>query len=119
MYYHLPIVTIITISLVLLQSSNVLAKAASTATPVTTTTKRKLKSSELALCGSIATMMGDAAMQPIDCIKTLQQSNEGVGLSMIQASKRIFEKQGFSGFYSGLGAYVVSDGGAGAIKFAT
>lgn len=121
MYCHLPILTIITITLLLQQSNYVTAKAAAASTNATpvTTTKRKLKSAELALCGSIATMVGDTAMQPIDCIKTLQQSNEGVGLNMIQAGKRIFEKQGFKGFYSGLGAYVVSDGGAGAIKFAT
>ena len=45
----------------------------------------------LALAGAIATMIGDFAMHPIDCIKTLQQSNSGAGLSMLGASKTIWK----------------------------
>jgi len=100
------------------------AKATAAATPPSFNNAqeekiRKLTSLDLAIAGSVATMLGDAAMQPIDCIKTLQQSNEGIGLNMLEAGKRIHRNYGFSGFYSGLGAYVVADGGAGAVKFAT
>jgi len=80
---------------------------------------RKLGSLELAMAGAIATMIGDASMHPIDCIKTLQQSNEGVGLSMLSAAKRIWKTNGVGGFFSGIEIYVTSDGMAGAIKFAT
>ncbi len=58
-------------------------------------------------------------MHPIDCIKTLQQSNAGAGLSMVGASRTIFKTQGLGGFYSGVGTYVGADGIAGSIKFAT
>lgn len=58
-------------------------------------------------------------MHPVDCIKTLQQSNSGAGLNMLQASSRILSTQGVSGFYKGLGTYVTADGLAGSIKFAT
>jgi len=81
--------------------------------------KRTLPGLELALAGAAATMIGDAALHPIDCIKTLQQSNNGIGLSMIGAGKKIFADQGIPGFFNGLGCYVACDGAAGAIKFAT
>lgn len=74
---------------------------------------------ELALAGAIATMIGDISMHPVDCVKTLQQSNEGAGLSMLGAGRRILEKQGVGGFYAGIGTYVTADGVAGAIKFTT
>jgi solute carrier family 25 S-adenosylmethionine transporter 26 len=81
--------------------------------------KRVLGPADLALAGAVATMIGDIALHPIDCIKTLQQSNEGAGLSLLGASRKIMTNSGFSGFYSGLGTYVTADGGAGALKFAT
>jgi len=74
---------------------------------------------DLAIAGALATMIGDFAMHPVDCIKTLQQSNAGSGLSMLAASKEIFKTGGIGGFYSGLATYVFCDGAAGAIKFAT
>jgi len=74
---------------------------------------------DLALAGGIATMFGDFAMHPIDCIKTLQQSDAGKSLSMLAASKQIFKTQGISGFYSGVATYIFCDGAAGAMKFAT
>lgn len=89
------------------------------ATKAKETVVKKLSSFELAFAGAVATMIGDISMHPIDCIKTLQQSVEGSGLNMLAASKKIFETGGFGGFYSGLGTYVVSDGLAGSIKFAT
>eukprot|EP00584_Thalassiosira_punctigera_P008949 CAMPEP_0172545178 /NCGR_PEP_ID=MMETSP1067-20121228/15165_1 /TAXON_ID=265564 ORGANISM="Thalassiosira punctigera, Strain Tpunct2005C2" /NCGR_SAMPLE_ID=MMETSP1067 /ASSEMBLY_ACC=CAM_ASM_000444 /LENGTH=399 /DNA_ID=CAMNT_0013331877 /DNA_START=91 /DNA_END=1290 /DNA_ORIENTATION=- len=85
----------------------------------TSATKRQLKAGDLALAGGIATMIGDIALHPVDCIKTLQQSDAGAGLSLVGASRKIMADQGVGGFYSGLGTYVTADGGAGAIKFAT
>jgi len=87
--------------------------------PTLSNGKRTLPGLELALAGAAATMIGDAALHPIDCIKTLQQSNNGIGLSMIGAGKKIFADQGIPGFFNGLGCYVACDGAAGAIKFAT
>jgi len=81
--------------------------------------KPKVSSLNLALSGMIATMIGDTALHPVDCIKTLQQSTEGAGLSLLGAGKKIFNDYGIAGFYSGLGLYVASDGCAGAIKFVT
>mmetsp|Transcript_6146 Transcript_6146/g.9779 ORF Transcript_6146/g.9779 Transcript_6146/m.9779 type:complete len:234 (-) Transcript_6146:709-1410(-) len=83
------------------------------------TVLRKLSGAELAFAGAVATMIGDASMHPIDCIKTLQQSDGGAGLNMVAAAKNIFASGGIGGFYSGLGTYVISDGLAGSIKFAT
>jgi len=74
---------------------------------------------DLAIAGAIASMIGDASMHPIDCIKTLQQSNAGAGLNMISASKQIWKESGIGGFYFGMGTYVTTDGCAGALKFAT
>lgn len=74
---------------------------------------------DLAVAGSVATMIGDAALHPVDCLKTLQQSNEGAGLSLLGAGRQIYRTSGVGGFYSGLGTYVAGDGGAGAVKFAT
>ena len=96
-----------------------LTGGATTKSTTTKKEKRKLNSLDLALAGSIATMVGDASLHPVDCIKTLQQSTEGTGLTMIGAGRKIFKDFGIGGFYQGLGTYVISDGGAGAIKFAT
>jgi len=82
-------------------------------------TIRKLTSIELACAGAFATVIGDLTMHPIDCIKTLQQSTEGRGLSMIGASQKILQKSGPAGFFSGVGTYVVSDGLAGSVKFSS
>lgn len=73
---------------------------------------------QLALAGAMATVVGDAAMHPIDCIKTLQQSDEGMALDFVEASRVLYQQnQGVSGFYRGLTTYLVTDAGAGAIKF--
>jgi solute carrier family 25 S-adenosylmethionine transporter 26 len=73
----------------------------------------------MAFAGALATMIGDLAMHPVDCIKTLQQSSRGASLSMLGASREILRTQGLSGFYSGAGTYVTTDGVAGSLKFAT
>eukprot|EP00978_Attheya_sp_CCMP212_P041503 scaffold238830_cov52-Attheya_sp.AAC.1 len=71
----------------------------------------------LAIAGVLATVISDAALHPVDCLKTLQQSDEGYGLSMLDGIHQIFATKGLLGFYTGLGTYVVSDGIAGALKF--
>lgn len=73
---------------------------------------------KLAFAGGVATMLGDSAMHPMDCIKTLQQSDEGLGLSLVQASQYIWSHSGPGGFYRGLATYLFSDGMGGALKFA-
>ena len=80
---------------------------------------RELNVGEMAFAGAAATAFGVTIMHPVDTIKTLQQSSEGAGLSMIGATSKIMKNGGFGAMYSGLGPYVVSDGFAGAFKFAT
>jgi hypothetical protein len=59
---------------------------------------RELSGIQLALAGAAATMVVDISMHPIDCIKTLQQSHEGIGLSMLAAAQTIWKtKRLFSG----------------------
>lgn len=74
---------------------------------------------KLALAGGVATMLGDATMHPMDSIKTLQQSDAGLGLSLVQASQYIWSHSGLGGFYRGLGTYLFTDGLGGAFKFAS
>ena len=81
--------------------------------------RRVLSPPDLAIAGALATMIGDVMLHPVDCVKTLQQSSEGAALGFFGAASKILSTQGAGGFYSGLGTYVVADGGAGAIKFAT
>jgi solute carrier family 25 S-adenosylmethionine transporter 26 len=64
-------------------------------------------------------MIGDAALHPMDCIKTIQQSDEGFALSLQDAARVILTTSGVSGFYRGLGAYVITDGLGGTLKFGT
>lgn len=80
---------------------------------------RKLSSGEMAAAGAFATAFGVTIMHPIDTVKTLQQSTEGMGLNMLQATRKITKDGGAGALYSGLGPYVTSDACAGALKFAT
>lgn len=48
---------------------------------------------KLAMLGAIASLISDVAMHPTDCVKTLQQSDEGMGLSMTAAAFTILEKR--------------------------
>jgi solute carrier family 25 S-adenosylmethionine transporter 26 len=75
---------------------------------------------KLALAGSLATIFSDMAVHPVDCIKTLQQSDEGIGLSMLGAAQVIYTQLGgLEGFYRGFLTYVGCDAVGGAIKFST
>lgn len=79
----------------------------------------ELSSDKLALAGAVATAFGVVAMHPVDSIKTLQQSDAGMGLSILAAGKKIVKDGGPGALYSGLGPYVTSDACAGALKFAS
>mmetsp|Transcript_26738 Transcript_26738/g.35129 ORF Transcript_26738/g.35129 Transcript_26738/m.35129 type:complete len:349 (-) Transcript_26738:198-1244(-) len=72
---------------------------------------------ELAIAGCVATAFGDFFMHPVDTVKTVQQASS-VALSVPAAIKQIIQKNGIGGLYSGVGPYMLGDGGAGAVKFA-
>jgi Mitochondrial carrier protein len=72
----------------------------------------------LAIAGSVTTLFTDVIMHPVDCIKILQQSDAGYGMSMQDAALALWERDGVSGFYSGFLTYAISDAAGGAIKFA-
>lgn len=108
---------------------------------------------QLALAGSLATIMSDMIMHPyvrcsrsflylcrrlfhvlicysssffihshslnsVDCIKTLQQSDDGMHLSLVQAAQYLFQTSGVAGFYHGFWTYAITDSLGGAFKFA-
>lgn len=73
---------------------------------------------QLAAAGSLATVLGDTGMHPVDCVKTLQQSALGLDMSVAQAVEHLWTTAGASGFYHGLLTYVLSDAVGGALKFA-
>lgn len=81
--------------------------------------EQKLSNRALAVAGATATMVGDVIMQPMDCIKTLQMSEQGSGLNIVSAAKHIVREHGFGGFYAGSLVYCLSDGVAGSLKFVT
>ena len=74
---------------------------------------------QLALAGSVTTFFADSCIHPVDCIKTLQQSDLGAELNFnfLEASNYLFETSGIRGFSNGLLAYACSDAVGGAIKF--
>lgn len=73
---------------------------------------------QLALAGSATTFLADACIHPIDCIKTIQQSNFGAEMNFMEAATFLFETSGIRGFFNGLFIYACSDAVGGAIKFA-
>ncbi|KAL3925724.1 MAG: hypothetical protein SGILL_000203 [Bacillariaceae sp.] len=58
-------------------------------------------------------------MHPLDSIKTLQQTEEGIGLSMIAAANFLNDLGGPSAFMKGFLVWGFSDGLGGALKFST
>jgi len=95
------------------------AKASSSSKVSTKKTKNELSNGQMALAGALATAFGVTIMHPIDTIKTLQQSDAGLGMGIFQATNQIAKNGGVGAFYSGLGPYVTSDAIAGALKFAS
>lgn len=104
--FHYLLVFIITLSLtnqcIVLTSAAANASASSKASVTkASTTKQKqqqktfqpreLSSGEMAAAGAFATAFGVTLVHPIDTIKTLQQSNEGIGLNMLQATNKIMK----------------------------
>jgi len=86
--------------------------------PKNPTAKRELSVGDLALAGALAAIVGDVGLHPIDCIKTVQQSDLAFGMNLLDSSKYIWDNFGFNGFYSGLGPYLVGDSLGSAVKFA-
>lgn len=78
---------------------------------------------QLALAGALTTFLADVAIHPMDCIKTLQQSDVGWELGLHndlgKAAQYLWVTSGPSGFYHGFLVYAGSDALAGAAKFAT
>ncbi|KAL7556369.1 hypothetical protein ACA910_006295 [Epithemia clementina (nom. ined.)] len=72
---------------------------------------------QLALAGSIATFFADLSIHPIDCIKTIQQSDQGHNLNMLQAARYLYKQDGIHSFFHGFFTYAIADAGAGALKF--
>jgi solute carrier family 25 S-adenosylmethionine transporter 26 len=72
---------------------------------------------QLALAGSITTFFADVMLHPMDCIKTVQQSDSGVGLSLLLAAQYLWKTAGVTGFYHGFLTYGISDALGGALKF--
>mmetsp|Transcript_13121 Transcript_13121/g.19121 ORF Transcript_13121/g.19121 Transcript_13121/m.19121 type:complete len:365 (+) Transcript_13121:165-1259(+) len=95
------------------------AKKAKQAAKVVEPEPKGLSSLQMAGAGAFATAFGVVIVHPVDTIKTLQQSTEGAGLNILAATSKILKDGGIPALYSGLGPYVVSDGCAGALKFAT
>lgn len=56
-------------------------------------------------------------MHPIDCVKTIQQSDLGMDWSILQTSTYIYETFGIAGFFHGFVTYAMADAVGGAIKF--
>jgi hypothetical protein len=55
----------------------------------------------------------------MDCIKTLQQSDQGMGLNVGQAAQVVYAQLGLAGFYKGFGTYALCDSVGGALKFSS
>lgn len=72
---------------------------------------------QLALAGSFTTFFADVMLHPMDCIKTVQQSDSGVGLSLLLAAQYLWKTAGVTGFYHGFLTYGISDALGGALKF--
>ena len=79
------------LSIFLLLSQDVDAKASKAAAKAAIKTERDLSSAEMAAAGAFATAFGVTIMHPVDTIKTLQQSSEGIGLGMVQATNKIMK----------------------------
>ena len=67
----------------------------------------ELSSAQMAAAGAFATAFGVVLVHPIDTIKTLQQSNEGMGLNMLAATSKIVKVNNQILFHGVLFAYLV------------
>jgi len=73
---------------------------------------------QLALAGSVASWIADITMHPIDCIKTVQQSDSGIDLTFVGAAELLYRTGGVLAFYQGFFTYACADAVGGALKFA-
>lgn len=93
------------------------AAALQVAPPPSSRANNKLPLIQLALAGSLTTLVVDILMHPVDCIKTLQQSDAGLDYTLAQAAQFLWSTYGLAGFYHGFLTYAVSDALGGALKF--
>jgi hypothetical protein len=85
--------------------------------PASTSSSSSLPLWHLALAGSLATLLADSLTHPVDCIKTIQQSDAGMGLSLVAAASYLWSSAGIVAFYQGFLTYGCTDAVGGAIKF--
>jgi len=90
--------------------------APSTAT-TTTLQLEELPLIQIALAGSLTTFLADLSMHPIDCIKTIQQSDLGMSWSISQSAHYLYDAQGVAGFFRGFLTYATCDALGGCLKF--
>lgn len=78
---------------------------------------------QLAVIGALTTLVADIATHPVDCIKTLQQSDVAWELGLVddfpKAVEYLWTTCGLPGFFRGFLTYSITDAMAGALKFAT
>jgi hypothetical protein len=74
---------------------------------------------QLALAGAVTTFFTDVSMHPIDCVKTLQQTDAGLDSTFVETAQSIYQHMGIAGFYSGFLIYASADAVGGALKFST
>ena len=77
---------------------------------------------QLALAGALTTFVGDVVMHPVDCIKTVQQSEVAFTLGLTDSIPRtaayLWDTAGLAGFYKGFLTFGLADAAGGACKFA-
>ena len=78
-----------------------------------------LSTAQLAIAGAMAAIIGDVSLHPIDCIKTIQQSDFGLGMNIFETSEYILDNFGIWGFFNGLAPYVTGDCLGSAFKFSS
>ena len=86
----MKLLTLFTLVAIFVQDANARASK-NAAKAVVKEEPRELSSGEMAAAGAVATALGVTLVHPIDTIKTLQQSNEGMGLNMLAASRKIMK----------------------------
>lgn len=105
------------ITLPLISSRQLAQEGIAYQVPASTSSSSSLPLWHLALAGSLATLLADSLTHPVDCIKTIQQSDAGMGLSLVAAASYLWSSAGIVAFYQGFLTYGCTDAVGGAIKF--
>ncbi len=93
--HTMKLLTLFALLSIFVQDANARA-AKNSAKVVVKEEPRELSSGEMAAAGAFATAFGVTLVHPIDTIKTLQQSSEGMGLNMLAASRKIMKVKSIS-----------------------